>query len=106
MVETDEVRVQKLIRVAVSAHLQKNKHLTERIAKLEEELPKRLQLVHQLDRTIRESNKQLKEAHRETRLAREEHLATVMKNSQNSSLPPSTDHTRGRRAYARRAESM
>jgi transposase/uncharacterized coiled-coil protein SlyX len=91
MIETDDERVQKLVRVAISAHLQKNEQLTGRIAKLEEELSKRMRQVHQLNRTIKEINKQLNEARRETRLAREAHLASVMKNSQNSSLPPSAD---------------
>lgn len=91
MIETDDERVQKLIRVALSNQLQKNEQLTGQITKLEEELSKRVRQVHQLNRTTKEINKQLKEAQRETRLAREAHLASVMKNSQNSSLPPSTD---------------
>jgi transposase len=91
MIETDDERVQKLVRIAISVHLQKNEQLTGRIAKLEEELSKRVRQVHQLNCTIKEINAQLKEAQQETRLAREAHLASVMKNSQNSSLPPSTD---------------
>ncbi len=51
----------------------------------------RMRQVHQLNLTVKDLNKQLKEAHKQTRLAREAHLATVIKDSQNSSCPPSTD---------------
>lgn len=97
MIETDEERVQKLIALATSMHLKKIEQLISRINRLEEELSKRVGQLYQLNRAVRELNRQLKEAWRQTHLAREAHLATVMKNSQTSSLPPSTEpHKRTR----------
>jgi hypothetical protein len=40
--------------------------------------------VHQLNQTVKDLSKQLKEAQQQTRLPREAHLAQVLKNSQNS----------------------
>jgi transposase len=91
MIETDDERVQRLVASATAAHLQRIEQLSGRINRLEEELASRVRQVHQLDLTVKELNKQLREAREHTRLAREAHLATVMKNSQTSSLPPSTD---------------
>jgi len=76
---------------ATAAHLGKIEQLNLRIVRLETELASRMRQVHQLNLTVKDLNKQLKEARQQTRLAREAHLATVMKNSQNSSLPPSRD---------------
>lgn len=91
MIETDDEQVQKLVASATAAHLHKIEQLTARITRLEEELSSRARQVHQLNYAVKELNKQLKEAQQQTRLAREAHLAHLLKNSQNSSLPPSTD---------------
>jgi transposase len=111
MIEVDNERVYKLVASATAAHLTKIDELTNRITRLEEELLGRKRQLHQLRRTIEELNqqrsqyqltikdlnKQVKEAKEQARLAREAHLASVMKNSQNSSLPPSADrHKRTR----------
>jgi len=91
LIEVEDERVHGLVVSATAAHLQKIEHLTARIARLEDELSNRARQVHQLTRTVKELNKELKEARAQTRLAREAHLAHVLKNSQNSSRPPSTD---------------
>jgi transposase len=69
-----------------------------RIARLEEELSSRVRQVHQLSHTVKDLNKQLEEARQQKRLSREAHLAHVLKNSQNSSLPPSTDRRKRTRS--------
>lgn len=91
MIEVEDERVHKLVTLATAAHLQKIEHLTGRINRLEAELASKVRQVHQLNLTVKELNQELKEARQQTRQAREAHLATVMKNSQNSSQPPSTD---------------
>ena len=91
MIEVEDERVHKLIASATTAHLQKIGQLTGRIVRLEEELASNVRQVHQLNRTVRELNQELKEARQQTRLAKEAHLAHLLKNSQNSSQPPSTD---------------
>lgn len=91
MIETDDERVHRLIASATVAHLQRIEELSGRIDRLEAELSSRVRQVHQLKLTVKDLNKQLTEARQQTRLAREAHLTTVMKNSQNSSLPPSRD---------------
>ena len=91
MIETDEERIQRLVASATAAHLQRIGQLSGRINRLEEELSSRVRQIHQLDLMVKDLNKQLREARGQTRLAREAHLATVMKNSQTSSLPPSAD---------------
>jgi transposase len=91
MIETNDEHIQRLVASATAAHLQKIAHLSGRLARLEEELLSRARRIHQLDLAVKGLNKQLREARQQTRLAREAHLATVMKNSQNSSLPPSRD---------------
>ena len=91
MIETDDERVQRLVASATAAHLRRIEQLSGRLARLEEELSSRARQIHQLDLMVKGLNKQLREAREQTRLAREAHLATVMKNSQNSSLPPSRD---------------
>lgn len=97
MIEVEDERVQRLVASATSAHLQRIDQLIGRINRLEEELSSRVRQVHQLSQTVKDLNKQLKEARQQTRLAKEAHLATVLKNSQNSSLPPSRDsHKRTR----------
>ena len=90
MIEVEDERVHKLVASATSAHLQKIEQLTNRIAKLEEELSNRARQAR-LTLTVKELNKQLKAARQQTQLAKEEHLAHLMKSSQNSSRPPSTD---------------
>lgn len=91
MIEIEDERVHRLVASATVAHLHRIEQCSGRIAKLEEELSSRVRQVHQLNLTVKNLNKQLKEAQQQARLAREAHLATVMKNSQNSSLPPSRD---------------
>ncbi len=91
MIEVEDERVHRLVASATAAHLQKIEQLTGRLARLEVELSSRVRQVHQLNLTVKDLNKQLKEAHQQTRLAREAHLAHLLKNSQNSSLPPSKD---------------
>lgn len=73
----------KLIASATAAHLQKIEQLTGRITRLEAALSNKAQQLHQLNATIKDLTKQLKEAHKQTRLAKDAHLASVMKNSQN-----------------------
>jgi transposase len=97
MIETDDERVQKLIARATSMHLKKIEQLTSRINHLEEELARKGREVRRLELTVKALNKELNEAREQTRLAREAHLAHILKNSQTSSLPPSTDiHKRTR----------
>jgi uncharacterized protein YoxC len=104
MIEVEDERVHKLVTLATAAHLQKIEQLTGRINGLEAELASKVRQVHQLNLTVKELNQELKEARQQTRQAREAHLATVMKNSQNSSQPPSTDpHKKRREAYGKRA---
>lgn len=91
MIEVEEERVQKLIARATAAHLKKIEQLSLRLSRLEAELSNRIGQVHQLNRTIKELNKQLRESRQQTLLARQAHLAHLLKNSQNSSRPPSTD---------------
>ncbi|MGB7923078.1 MAG: hypothetical protein WCF57_07525 [Pyrinomonadaceae bacterium] len=97
MIEIDDERVHRLVASATVAHLQRIEELSGRINRLEAELSSRVRQIHQLNQTVKDLNKQLTEARQQTRLAREAHLATVLKNSQNSSLPPSPDpHKRTR----------
>jgi transposase len=97
MIEVEDERVQRLVASATAAHLQRIEQLSGRINRLEEELSSKTRQVHQLNLVVKELNKQFKEARAQTRLAREAHLATAMKNSQTSSLPPSRDlHKRTR----------
>ena len=91
MIETDDERVQRLVASATAAHLHRIEQLSGRIARLEEELSSRVRQMHQLKLTVKDLTKQLREAQQQTRLTKEAHLATAMKNSQNSSLPPSRD---------------
>jgi len=97
MIEEDDERIHRLVSSANAAHLKKIDELTARIVHLEAELLSRGRQLHQLQLTVKDLNKQLKEAREQTRLAREAHLASVLKNSQNSSCPPSTNpHKRAR----------
>ncbi|MCA1566069.1 MAG: DUF6444 domain-containing protein [Acidobacteria bacterium] len=91
MIEVEDERVHQLVIRATAAHLEKIEQLTRRIAKLEAELASKVRQVYQLNLTVRELNQELKEARQQTRQAREAHLAHLLKNSQNSSQPPSTD---------------
>jgi transposase len=91
MIEVEDERVQRLVASANSAHLQRIEQLSGRIAHLEEELSSRVRQIHQLNQTVKDLSKQLREAREQTHLAREAHLARVLKNSQNSNLPPSRD---------------
>ncbi len=91
MIEVEDERVHRLVASATRAHLQRIEQLSGRVSKLEAELSSRVRQIHHLNQTVKELSKQLREARQQTRLAREAHLATALKNSQNSSLPPSTD---------------
>jgi transposase len=91
MIVVEDERVQKLIAYATSTQLKKIEQLTLRLNRLEGELSNRIGQVHQLNRTIKELNKQLRESRKQTVLARQAHLANLLKNPQNSSRPPSTD---------------
>lgn len=92
MIEADDERVHRLVASATAAQLKKIDELTARITRLEAALSNKARQVHQLNQQLRDLSKQLREAQAQTRLAREAHLATVIKNSRNSSQPPSTDH--------------
>jgi len=98
MIEIEDERVHQLVVLATAAHLQKIEQFRGRIAKLEEELASKVRHVHQLNLTVKELNKELKEARTHTRLAKEAHLAHPLKNSQNSNKPPSTDPRKGTRS--------
>lgn len=103
MIEVEEGRVQQLVAVATVAHLRKIERLTGRIARLEEELAAKARQVRRLELEVRESNRELKEARKQTRQAREAHLAHLLKDSQNSSMPPSAD--RRKRTHSLRQKS-
>src|SRR5438477_3076706 len=79
MIEVEDERVQKLVAAATAAHLRKIEQLGGRIARLEEELANKVRQVHRLEQTVKELNKELKEARKQTRLAREAHLAHLLK---------------------------
>lgn len=111
MIEVEDEHLQSIIASATTAQLKKIEALTARLTHLEAELLNRQRQLHRRQLTIAELNrhiaqlqdqvkglnKQLAEAREQTRIARATHLATVMKNSQTSSLPPSTDpHKRTR----------
>jgi transposase len=98
LLEEDDARVHRLVASATAAHLKKIDELSARIYRLEEELLSSRRQFHQLQLTIKDLNRQLKEAEEQMRLAREAHLASVLKNSQNSSLPPSTDRRKRTRS--------
>ncbi len=91
MIEVEDERVHRLVASATAAHLQKIEYLTHRINRLEEELSNKVRQVHQLNQRVKDLTTQLRAARAQTRLAREAHLASLIKNSQNSSRPPSTD---------------
>ena len=98
MIEVEDERVHRLVAVATAAHLRKIGQLTARIARLEEELAGRVRQVHQLHIAVKELSKQLKEAREQTQLAKEAHLAYLMKDSRNSSMPPSKDRRKRTRS--------
>jgi transposase len=103
MIEVEDGRVQKLVAAATDAHLRKIEQLRGRIVKLEEELANKVRQVRRLELTVRELNRELKEARKQTRLAREAHLAHLMKDSRNSSLPPSADRRKRTRSLRERS---
>jgi hypothetical protein len=103
MIETDDERVHRLVAAATAAHLHKIEQLRGRIAKLEEELAVKARQVHRLELTAKELYKELKEARAQTRQARERHLAHLMKDSQNSSMPPSQDRRKRTRSLRERS---
>jgi uncharacterized protein YoxC len=69
MIEVEDERVHRLVASVTAAHLHRIEQLRERIARLEEELSSRVRQVHQLNLTVKDLNKQLKEARQQTRLA-------------------------------------
>jgi len=83
--------------------LRKIEQLTTRIPRLEEELAGKVRQVIQLDLAIKELNKQLREARRQTRQAQERHLAHLMKDSHNSSMPPAQDRRKRTRSLRERS---
>jgi transposase len=103
MIEVVDERVHRRVAAATAAHLRKIEQLTARIARLESDPAGKVRQVHQLDLAVRELNKQLKEAKRQTRQAREAHLAHLMKDSHNSSLPPSADRRKRTRSLRERS---
>src|SRR5215204_3790001 len=103
LIEVEEERVHRRVAAANAAHLRKIEQLTTRIRRLEEELAGKSRQVHQLNLTVKELNKQLKEARRQTRQARERHIAHLMKDSHNSSLPPSQDRRKRTRSLRERS---
>jgi transposase len=103
MIEVEDGRVQKLVAAATDAHLRKIEQLRGRIVNLEEELANKVRQVRRLELTVRELNRELKEARKQTRLAREAHLAHLMKDSRNSSLPPSADRRKRTRSLRERS---
>jgi uncharacterized coiled-coil protein SlyX len=103
MIEVEGERVQRLVAVANAAHLKKSKQLNSRIAKLEKEVASKVQQIYRLDQQVKELSRQLKEAQAQTRRAKEAHLAHLLKDSQNSSLPPSTDRRKRTRSLRERS---
>lgn len=103
MIEVEDERVNRRVAAATAAHLRKIEQLTSRITRMEEELAGKVRQVHQLNLTVKELNKQLKEARRQTRQAQERHLAHLMKDSRNSSLPPSQDRRKRARSLRERS---
>jgi transposase len=103
MIEADEAGLQRRVAAATAAHLHKIEQLKGRIARLEEELTVKARQIHRLELTVRELNKELREARAQTRQAREAHLAHLMKDSRNSSLPPSADRRKRRRSLRERS---
>ena len=102
MIEVEDERVHQRIVSANAAHLHKIEQLTGRIAGLEEKLAVKARQVHRLELTIRELNKELREARAQTRQARERHLAHLLKDSRNSSMPPSQDRRKRTRSLRER----
>lgn len=98
MIEVEDERVQTLVAAATAAHLRKIEQLRGQIAKLEEEMASKTRQLRRLELEVRGLNKELKEARKQTRQAREAHLAHLMKDSRNSSLPPSTDRRKRTRS--------
>ncbi len=98
MIEVEDERVQRLVAAANAAHLRKIEQLTGRITRLEEDLAVKARQAHRLELTARELNKELREARAQTRRAQERHLAHLMKDSRNSSMPPSQDRRKRTRS--------
>jgi transposase len=103
LIEVEDERVHRLIAAATVAHLRRIEQLRGRAARLEEELANKTRQVRRLELTVRELNRELKEARRQTRQAQERHLAHLMKDSHNSSLPPSQDRRKRTRSLRERS---
>jgi len=74
MLEEDDERVYRLVASATAAHLKKIDELAVRINRLEAEMLNGKRQIHQLQRTVKDLNPQLKEAEDQARLAKEAHL--------------------------------
>ncbi len=98
MIEVEEGRVQRLVAAANAAHLRTIERLRGRVTHLEEELASKARQVRRLELEVKELNRELREARKQTRQAREAHLAHLMKDSRNSSLPPSQDRRKRTRS--------
>lgn len=103
MIEVEDERVHRHVAAANAAHLHKIEQLTGRIARLEEELAVKARQLHRLELTVRELNKELREARAQTRQARERHLVHLLQDSQNSSIPPSQDRRKRTRSLRERS---
>jgi chromosome segregation ATPase len=78
MIEVEDERVQKLVTAATAAHLHKIEQFRGRVARLEEELAIKARQVRRLELEVKELTGELKEARKQTRLARESHLAHLL----------------------------
>lgn len=103
VIEVEDERVHLRVAAATAAHLRKIEQLKGRIKHLEEELAGKARQVHRLELTVKELDKELREARRQTRRAQERHLAHLMKDSQNSSMPPSQDRRKRTRSLRERS---
>lgn len=103
VIEVEDERVHRRVAAANGAHLRKIEQLTARIRRLEEELAGKVRQVYQLDLAVRELNKQLKETRMQTRQAQKRHLAHLLKDSRNSSMPPSQDRRKRTRSLRERS---
>jgi transposase len=103
MIEVEDGRVQRLVAAATVTHLHKIERLRGRVARLEEELANKVRQVRRLEAAVKELNRELKEARKQTRQAREAHLAHLLKDSRNSSMPPSTDRRKRTRSLRERS---
>lgn len=79
MIEVEDERVHNLVASTSATHLHKIEQLSARLARLEEELSNKVRQVYQLNRTVKDLYKQLKETREQRRLARASHLAHLLR---------------------------